>query len=58
MDEPVQITVTNIVGEKIKELTTLTNKATEIKLNDAAGVYFINASTANGTYVAKVVFGK
>ncbi len=57
-DEPVQIVVTNIVGEKVKEINTTTNKATEIKLNDAAGVYFVTASTAHGNYVAKVMFAR
>jgi len=57
-DEPVKVTITNIVGEKVNGFTTVTNKATEIKLNDAAGVYFVTASTEKGNYVAKVVFAR
>jgi len=54
VDEPVQILISNIVGEKVREVSGVTNKAMEIKLNDAVGVYFINASTAKGNYVRKV----
>jgi len=54
-DEPVHIIVTNIVGEKVKEVTTLSNNATEIKLDYAGGVYFISALAASGHYVVKVV---
>jgi hypothetical protein len=57
MDEPVEITITNIVGEKVQALTSATNKATEIKINDATGVYFISASTAEGNYEAKMAVG-
>ena len=55
-DEPIQVVVTNLVGEKVREVITTTNKATEIQLNNAAGVYFVTASDKQGNYVAKVVF--
>ena len=55
LDEPVQLVITNIVGEKVKEITTTSNKATELKLNEAAGVYFVSAFTAMGNYVVKVM---
>ena len=57
-DEPVQLTITNVVGDKVRELVTTSNKTTEIKLDDAAGIYFVSASTATGNYVVKVVFAK
>ena len=53
-DEPVHILISNIVGEKVREVSGVTNRTMEIKLNDAAGVYFINVSTTEGNYVAKV----
>jgi len=54
-DEQAQVVITNIVGEKVKEFTIATNKDAEIKLNQAPGLYFISATTAQGKYVAKVV---
>jgi hypothetical protein len=52
--EPASIVITNIVGEKVKELTISTNEATTIKLDQPAGIYFLSASTAGGKYTAKV----
>ncbi len=54
-DEPVRVIITNLVGEKVREFSTTANKDAELKLNAAAGVYFITAATANRSYVAKVV---
>ncbi len=53
-DEEVHVVITNIVGEKVRELITTTNKATDIKLDHAAGIYLISATTEHGRYVAKV----
>ena len=53
-DEPVMVVVTNIIGKKVKEFTTTTNKITEVQLNTAPGIYLLTASTSNGRYVAKV----
>ena len=52
-----EVLIYNMLGEKVKELTIVTNKATEIQLQDVAGVYFISASTAAGNYEGKVVVG-
>jgi hypothetical protein len=51
----VNISVTNLLGEKIMELNTLTNKDAEIKLNYAPGVYMVTATDESGKYFAKVV---
>ena len=58
VDEIVKILISNIVGEKVREVSGVTNTVMEIKLNDASGVYFINASASGSTYVAKVAIGK
>ena len=58
IDEPVQIVITYVVGERVMEVTTVTNKVTEILLRDAAGVYFISAFTAGGNYEGKVAVGE
>jgi len=54
-DEPVQITVSNMVGEKVREMGGTTNKAMEVTLNEPPGVYLVSATTAQGNYVVKVV---
>ncbi len=55
IDEQVNIVVTNVVGEKVSEISSVTNKPTSIKLINASGVYFVAASTTSGKYVVKVV---
>ena len=54
-DEEVHIVMTNIVGEKVGEWITTTNKSIDIRLNHAPGIYLLSASTAHGRYIAKVV---
>jgi hypothetical protein len=53
--ESVAIIVTNILGEKISETSTVSNKATEILLPNVAGVYFVSAMAADGNYIAKII---
>ena len=53
-----QLVVTNVTGEKVFEYTGITNKATGIKLTKAAGVYFLSAATAHGSWVTKVVIAQ
>ncbi len=53
-NEPASIIITNIVGEKIKGINTLTNTPVPIKLDVAAGVYLISGTTVHGKYVVKV----
>jgi uncharacterized protein YjdB len=48
------VTITNVVGEKVKELTTSTNKLTTVRLNAPAGIYMLNAVTPSGRYSAKI----
>jgi hypothetical protein len=52
------VTITNVVGEKVKELNMTTNKATEVKLDVPNGIYFINARTVNGDYSSKLSIAK
>ena len=54
-NEQVQVIITNILGEKVKEFTATTNTDTEINLNAAAGIYLLSANTEHGRYVARVV---
>jgi hypothetical protein len=51
----VQITVTNIMGQKIKEISAATNKDVPIQLRVPKGMYFVNATTEKQKYAAKVI---
>jgi len=58
-NEQAVVTITNIVGEKIKEFTMSTNKAYELQLDQPDGVYFLNATTTSaGKYSAKITIAK
>lgn len=54
-DEEVRIAITNIVGERVKELRASTNKSTQVKLDAAPGIYFVTARTSSGVWSGKVV---
>jgi hypothetical protein len=57
--EAVAITVTNIIGEKVKELNISTNKKFDIKLDQPAGLYLISAITSGGNiYKAKITVAR
>ncbi len=53
-EEPVTVIITNIIGRKVKEFTTTTNKITEVQMNTSPGIYLLTATTGNGRYVSKV----
>ncbi len=52
--EQLSIMITNLLGQKVKEITAVTNNPVNIKLDVAAGVYLISGTTAHGKYVGKV----
>ena len=54
-DEQATITITNMVGEKMKEITGNTNKPINASLDVPAGVYLLNATTAHGNVGGKIV---
>ncbi len=54
-DADVKVLISNIIGEKVKELTIKTNKIIDIQLNQPVGVYFISATTANGKSMEKII---
>ncbi len=57
-DEEVSLVVTNIIGEKVMEIATVSNKTTGLKLNVTDGVYFVTFYSAHASYVAKVVVAR
>jgi hypothetical protein len=58
INEPLQITITNMLGEKIKALTGQTNMTLDINLDAAAGVYFLSVNTIEGIGNTKVIVTK
>ncbi len=55
VSQNVTIIITNMLGEKVKELKTTTNNNTDIRLNTAPGIYFISAITATEKLSRKVI---
>jgi hypothetical protein len=53
--EPVQITITNTIGQQIEKLDAITNKEYGIKLDAPPGLYFISAVTGQGRQCVKIV---
>jgi len=53
--ENVTVTITNILGGQVKEFTTATNTDTQVQMNAAPGIYFVNTHTSEGDMVQKVV---
>jgi hypothetical protein len=51
----VNVTITNVVGEKVKEFTTATNHVTNVRLDQPAGLYIITATTETGKYTTKLI---
>jgi hypothetical protein len=54
-DEQATITITNMLGEKVKEFTGNTNKPIDASLDAPAGVYLLNAATAHGNMGGRIV---
>ncbi len=53
-NEQAQVVIKNIVGETVKEFTTTTNTPTNIVLDVANGIYFVNVTTGTGKWCEKV----
>jgi len=53
--DDLQIVITNLVGEKVFETETETNRHVEIMQNLKSGVYFITAASKNGRWTEKLV---
>ena len=54
--EETHFILTNMVGKKVKEFASVTNKPVEIRLEDqAAGIYFLSAANEHNKYLRKIV---
>lgn len=47
--------ITNMIGEKVQDLTINAGKQTDIKLNAPAGLYFVTVTSGNEKYTSKLV---
>jgi len=54
-NEPVQIIVTDILGQQIKEITTTTNKEVNVMLDAPKGIYLITSTTTYGRQTKRVL---
>ncbi len=54
-NEPAQITITDAKGSIVQELTTTTNKETNIVLSAATGMYFVHVHTRTGKWVKQLL---
>lgn len=54
-DEPAQISVTDILGRQIKQLSVNTNSILEMNCGLTSGVYLISVNTSQGTNVSRLV---
>ncbi|MCW3123114.1 MAG: hypothetical protein JWQ38_2606 [Flavipsychrobacter sp.] len=53
-DEYAVVTITNMVGVKIKELKMTTNQPLDLQLNAPPGIYFLEAVTPHGRWSEKI----
>lgn len=53
--EVVNVTVTDLLGRQVKQVAANTNSTTTIKTDLPKGMYFITASTAQGTRTSKLI---
>jgi hypothetical protein len=51
----VNVTITNVVGQVVKEFTTTSNLQTNVRLDQPAGLYIITATTETGKYTTKLI---
>ena len=58
IDEETHFIITNIVGEKIREVTGSTNHPVSIQLDVPGGIYFLSAKTVHGNCTNKVMVVK
>ena len=54
-DEAVQLVITNMVGEKVKEYSTKSNTSLNVRLDAPNGIYFLNAVSEHGMWNGKVL---
>lgn len=54
LNEIAHVTITNIIGQKVKEFNTTTNTISDVTVGPQPGIYFITVATVHNRYTAKV----
>lgn len=54
-EEELHIVITDEIGGKVNEFTTITNKDTPVYLNAPAGIYILSALTSKDNYTVKLI---
>ncbi len=52
--EDAQLTISNVMGDIVKEVAISTNKATGINLDVPDGIYILSANTSTGKYTSRI----
>ena len=52
--EKATVVITNMIGEKMSEMTCVTNKKVDLHVDAPAGIYFVNVNTPHGKFSGKV----
>jgi len=55
VDESATVSIINVVGERVIEINTITNKPTNVQVHVSAGTYFVLARTSNGSWYQKIM---
>ena len=56
--ESMPLTITDVMGKKVKEMTIAPNKETELSLDQPDGIYFLTVRTGNGLLTTRFVIAK
>jgi trimeric autotransporter adhesin len=54
-DEQAIVTITNLIGVKIREIKISTNKPEEISIDAPPGIYFLSAASPSGRWSEKII---
>ena len=55
VDQPVKVVINDLVGRKVAGYTVRTNQAAQVDLQVAAGIYYVTATIAEHSYIARVI---
>jgi type IX secretion system substrate protein/Big-like domain-containing protein len=55
INEELHIAITNLIGEKVKEFTAVTNTVFNVSLDGVAGIYILSATTQHDSYDVRLI---
>ena len=57
-NEPIAISVTNLFGQVLSTINSITNKDSDVSINASPGIYFVNIITSSGLQTEKIIVRK